>query len=72
MFLPPQDKAVLAHTARKGELQMKFEFIKTVRNSFRVGTEYHKTLDSILNTALDHQEVTQRQMDYVAALYAKH
>jgi hypothetical protein len=71
MFLPPQDKGVLEHSKRQGELQMKFNFIRTVRDSFKKDTANWRTLDSILDNAETRQEVSQKQMDYVAYLYTK-
>ena len=71
-FNTPQDAGIKKHDARSSEMEMKFEFIKTVRDRFQPGSKDYKTCDSILEYCIDRMTApTPGQQDLLIKLYMK-
>ena len=71
-FQTPQDAGIKKHDARSSEMEMKYEFIKTVRDRFQAGSKDYKTCDDILEYCIDRMSApTPGQQDLLIKLYMK-
>ena len=66
------DIGVKHHQAMSGEIKMKLEFIKTIRDSFNPNSSEFRLAQDILDNCLDRMSPpTPNQLDLLAKLYAK-